>query len=266
MPSDTSRPFAVITGGSNGIGFELARQFAENGHDVLIAAQDEAHLAEAAQRLSGSGAKVLTHASDLSREDGVDSLFEQVRSTGRPVDALCLNAGVGLGGPFVETDLQRELKMIDLNVRGAVQLTKLVLKDMVVRGSGKLLFTSSVEASMPDPFEAIYGSTKVFLRWFGESLRSELKDTGVSVTILMPGVTDTNFFNRAEMLDTKAGAMEGKDDPAVVAKAAFEALQAGKDKIVPTVKNKVMSAVAEALPEPLVAAAHRAFSKPGSAG
>ncbi|MCJ2054531.1 SDR family NAD(P)-dependent oxidoreductase [Methylobacterium sp. J-070] len=265
MPNDTSRPFAVITGGSNGIGFELARQFVENGHDVLIAAQDEAHLADAAQRLSGSGARVLTHASDLSREDGVDSLFEKVRSTGRPVDVLCLNAGVGLGGPFVETDLQRELKMIDLNVRGAVQLTKLVLKDMVARGSGKLLFTSSVEASMPDPFEAIYGSTKVFLRWFGESLRSELKDTGVGVTVLMPGVTDTNFFNRAEMLDTKAGAMEGKDDPAVVAKAAFEALQAGKDKVVPTAKNKVMSAVAEALPEPLVAAAHRVFSKPGSA-
>lgn len=265
MTDTVARPFAVVTGGSNGIGFELARQFVENGHDVLIAAQDEGHLAEAAQRLSGSGAKVLTHASDLSREDGVDSLFEMVRSAGRPVDVLCLNAGVGLGGPFVETDLQRELKMIDLNVRGAVQLTKLVLKDMVARRSGKLLFTSSVEASMPDPFEAIYGSTKVFLRWFGESLRSELKDTGVGVTILMPGVTDTNFFNRAEMLDTKAGAMEGKDDPAVVAKAAFEALQAGKDKVVPTVKNKVMSAVAEALPEPLVAVAHRAFSKPGSA-
>ncbi len=265
MTETSTRPFAVVTGGSNGIGFELAHQFVTNGFDVLIAAQDAGHLTTAAGRLVTDGAQVTTHASDLSREDGVESLVSAIRSLGRPVDVLCVNAGVGLGGPFVETDLQRELKMIDLNVRGAVQLTKPILKDMVAKGRGKLLFTSSVEASMPDPFEAIYGSTKVFLRWFGESLRSELKDTGVGVTILMPGVTDTNFFNRAEMLDTKAGAMEGKDDPAVVAKAAFEALQAGKDKIVPTVKNKVMSAVAEALPEPLVAAAHRAFSKPGSA-
>ena len=174
MSAETSKPFAVVTGGSNGIGFELARQFVENGHDVLIAAQDAGHLAEAAQRLSTHSVQVDTHAADLSREDGVNILFEVLRLSGRPIDVLCLNAGVGLGGPFVETDLQRELKMIDLNVRGAVQLTKLVLKDMVARGSGKLLFTSSVEASMPDPSEAIYGSTKVFLRWFGEALRSEL--------------------------------------------------------------------------------------------
>ncbi|XYD09054.1 SDR family NAD(P)-dependent oxidoreductase [Methylobacterium sp. NMS12] len=265
MPDTAPRPFAVVTGGSNGIGYELARQFAENGYDVLIVAQDTGHLTDAAGRLASHGAEITTHAADLSREDGVDSLVEAIRSARRPADVLCINAGVGLGGHFVETDLQRELSMIDLNVRGAVQLTKLVLRDMVARGSGKLLFTSSVEASTPDPFEAIYGSTKAFIRWFGEALRSELKDTGVSVTVLMPGVTETNFFNRAEMLDTKVGAMGNKDDPAMVAKAAFDALQAGRDKIVPTVKNKVMSAVAEALPEPLVAAAHRAFSKPGSA-
>lgn len=265
MTDTGPRPFAVVTGGSNGIGFELARQFLANGHDVMIAAQDDAHLAEAAKQLSDAGGKVLTHAADLATEAGVDSLYEAIRAVGRPVDALCLNAGVGLGGPFVETDLQRELKMIDLNVRGAVQLTKLVLKDMVARGSGKLLFTSSVEAAMPDPFEAIYGSTKVFLRWFGESLRSELKGTGVGVTVLMPGVTDTNFFNRAEMLDTKAGATKSKDDPAMVAKAAYDALQAGEDKVTPTVKNKLMSAISEALPEPIAAAAHKAFSKPGSA-
>lgn len=265
MTDNGTRPFAVVTGGSNGIGFELALQFLENGHDVLIAAQDNAHLTSAAQRLAVAGGKVLTHAADLATEEGVNSLYEAIRSAGRPVDALCLNAGVGLGGPFVETDLQRELKMIDLNVRGAVQLTKLVLKDMFARGSGKLLFTSSVEAAMPDPFEAIYGSTKVFLRWFGESLHSELKGTGISVTVLMPGVTDTNFFNRAEMLDTKAGAMKGKDDPAMVAKAAYDALQAGEDKVTPTAKNKLMSAISEALPEPIAAAAHKVFAKPGSA-
>ena len=265
MTTEHARPLAVVTGGSNGIGYELARQFLENGHDVLIAAEDAGHLADAAERLSPSGGQVLQHAADLSTEAGVISLYEAIRSAGRPADAVCLNAGVGLGGPFAETDMQRELKMIDLNVRGAVQLTKLVLKDMIARGRGKLLFTSSVEAAMPDPFEAVYGSTKVFLRWFGESLRSELKDTGVSVTVLMPGVTETNFFNRAEMLDTKAGATKNKDDPAMVASKAIEALQAGKDKVTPTGKNKLMSAIGEALPEPVAAAMHRPFAKPGSA-
>lgn len=266
MSDTTQRPFAVVTGGSNGIGYELARQFVENGHDVLLAAQDADHLTDAAGRLSTEGAQVTTHAADLSREDGVASLVEAIRTAGRPVDVLCVNAGVGLGGPFVETDLKRELAMIDLNVRGAVQLTKPVVQDMVARSSGKILFTSSIAASMPDPFEAVYGASKVFLRWFGEALRNELKDTGVSVTVLMPGVTDTDFFDRAEMLDTKVGASENKDDPAAVAKAAFDALQADSDKVVPLLKNKVMSAIAEALPEKAAAALHRKMSEPGSAG
>jgi short-subunit dehydrogenase len=155
--------------------------------------------------------------------------------------------------------------MIDLNVRGAVQLTKLVLKDMVAWDSGKLLFTSSISATMPDPFEAVYGATKVFLRWFGEALRNELKDTNIGVTVLMPGPTDTNFFTRAEMLDTKVGASDSKDDPAVVAKAAFDALQAGKDKVLPTVKNKVMGTVADMLPDTVAAQVHRKMAEPGSA-
>jgi short-subunit dehydrogenase len=198
-------------------------------------------------------------------ESGVDSLFEAIRADNRPVNVLCVNAGVGLGGAFVETDLQRELKMIDLNVRGAVQLTKRVLQDMVARDSGKILFTSSIAATMPDPFEAVYGGTKVFLRWFGEALRNELKDTGVGITVLMPGVTDTNFFNRAEMLDTKAGASDKKDYPAVVARAALDALRKDKDKVIPKVKNKIMGAVAGAMPDTSAAQVHRGLSEPGSA-
>ena len=151
MPDTPTRPFAVVTGGSNGIGYELARQFVENGYDVLIAAQDAGHLTEAAGRLSAAGTQVTTHASDLSREDGVDSLVAAIRTTDRPVDTLCVNAGVGLGGAFVETDLKRELAMIDLNVRGAVQLTKPVAQEMVARGSGRILFTSSIASSMPGP-------------------------------------------------------------------------------------------------------------------
>lgn len=262
MSATATRPLAVITGGSNGIGFELARVFAANGFDLFLAAEHEDGLAEARADLSADGASVSTHASDLSTEQGVDSLYAALG--GRPVEALCVNAGVGLGGPFVETDLQRELKMIDLNVRGAVQLTKLVLRDMVARDSGKLLFTSSIAATQPDPFEAVYGSTKIFLRWFGESLRNELKDTNIDVTVLMPSVTDTDFFARADMLDTRAGAMKNKDDPAVVARAGFDALMAGKHKVVPTVKNKVMAALSNATPAPVAAQVHRALSEPGS--
>ena len=264
MSSIAARPFAVVTGGSNGIGFQLAKEFVENGYDVLIASESQEHLADAARQLQRAGARVETHAADLSREDGVDNLYRAV--AGRPVDVLCVNAGVGLGGPFVETDLRRELKMIDLNVRGAVQLTKLAVKDMVARDSGRILFTSSIAATMPDPFEAVYGATKVFLRWFGEALRNELKDTNVGVTVLMPGVTETDFFERADMLDTRAGASEKKDDPAAVAKAAFAALRANADKVTPTAKNKVMGAIADMLPDKVAAQIHRGLSKPGSAG
>ena len=262
MFEDGERPLAVVTGGSSGIGIELARRFAENGYDLLIAAERQDHLATAQQELAASGASVETHASDLATEQGVDSLFATIE--GRAVDVLCVNAGVGLGGPFVDTDLQRELRMIDLNVRGAVQLTKLVLKDMVARDSGKLLFTSSIAATHPDPFEAVYGSTKVFLRWFGEALRNELKDTSVGVTVLMPGVTDTNFFERAEMMDTNAGEMKNKDNPAVVAEAAFEALMADKHKVIPTIKNKVMGAMADMSPAPVGAQMHRGLAEPHS--
>ena len=264
--SDHQRSFAVVTGGSNGIGFELSRQFLANGFDVLIAAQDEAHLREAAGRLSAEDGTVTCWAGDLGREDQVDALHAAIRDTGRPVDALCVNAGFGLGGPFAETDLGRELSMIDVNVRGAVQLTKLVLTDMVARDAGRIMFTSSIAATMPDPFEAVYGGTKVFLRWFGEALHEELKETGVSVTVLMPSMTETDFFRRAEMMDTKAGTTDSKDDPAVVARAGFDAMMAGKDKVVPTTKNKVIGAIADLLPDAAAARLHRGLSEPGSAG
>ena len=259
------RPFAVITGGTNGIGFELARLFLADGHDVLIAGEDDAHGDDARQQLAAAGqGEVLLWKGDIGREDRVAALFEAVRATGRPVDALCVNAGFGLGGPFAETDLARELQMIDVNVRGAVQLTKLVLKSMRERGAGRILFTSSISATMPDPFEAVYGATKVFLRWFGEALYNELKGTGVTATVLMPSMTETNFFNRAEMMDTRAGQAR-KDDPADVAKAGYDALMAGKDKVVPLAKNKVMSAIADLLPDRAAASVHRVLSEPGSA-
>lgn len=256
------RPFAVVTGGSNGIGLELARQFVTNGYDVLIAAEDAPHLDRARAALATAGATIDVHASDLSTEAGVSSLAQAV--AGRTVDALCVNAGIGLGGSFVETDLATELGMIDLNCRGAVQLTKALLPAMVARGAGRILFTSSVAATMPDPFEAVYGATKMFLRWFGEALREEVKESGVTVTLLMPSTTETNFFRRADMMDTKAGTMK-KDDAAVVAKAGFDALMAGRDKVVPTFKNKVIATIADSLPDAVAAKLHRGLSEPGSA-
>lgn len=257
-----SRPFAVVTGGSSGIGLELARQFATNGYDVLLSAEDSAELQQARAQLTGNGATITTHASNLATEEGVDDLVGFI--AGRNVDALAVNAGVGLGGKFEETDLERELKMIDLNVRGAVQLTKLIGQDMVKRGQGKILFTSSIAGSMPDPFEAVYGSTKVFLRWFGQALREEWQEKGITVTVLQPSTTETNFFRRADMMDTKAGTMK-KDDPAVVAKAGFDALMAGKDHVIPTAKNKVMGFIADNLPDPIAAKLHRGLSEPGTA-
>jgi len=256
--------FAVVTGGSSGIGLELARKFANSGYDVLIASENADQLTNVAGQLGAPGRRVEIHVADLAEQDGVQSLYEAITGLSQPVDVLCVNAGIGVGNAFVDTDLATELKIIDLNCRGAVQLTKLVLKEMVARDSGKLLFTSSIDATMPDPFEAVYGASKAFLRWFGEGLREELKDTGVDVTVLMPGVTETAFFERADMLDTNAGASKHKDDPADAAAAAYDALMAGKDKVVPTIKNKVLAAVAEMLPDPLAPKAHRAMSEPGA--
>ncbi len=192
-------------------------------------------------------------------------LQSAIQSSGRPVDAIAINAGVGVSGRFVETDLGKELNMVDLNVTSTLHLAKFIVKEMVARGSGRILFTASIAGTMPTPYEAVYGATKAFVRSLSQSLREELKDTGVSVTALMPGATETNFFHRAGADDTKLGASE-KDDAAEVAKEGYEALMAGKDHVVTgAFTNKLQAAAGYALPDPLVAAAHAGMSKPGSA-
>ncbi len=192
-------------------------------------------------------------------------LQSAIQSSGRPVDAIAINAGIGVSGRFAETDLAEELKMVDLNVVSTVHLAKFIVKEMVARGSGRILFTASIAGTMPTPYEAVYGATKAFVRSLSQSLREELKDTGVSVTALMPGATETNFFHRAGADDTKLGASE-KDDPAEVAKEGYEALMAGKDHVVAgSFKNKLQAAAGYALPDPLVAKAHASQSEPGSA-
>lgn len=259
------KPLAVVTGASSGIGYELAKQFALNGFDLVVVSEDTG-IVEAAQAFQGLGAKVVKAQIDLAKEEGVERFYQEIVKTGRAVDAIAINAGVGVGGDFVrQTDLRKELNLIDLNVRSSVHLAKLVLPEMVKRGEGRVLFTSSIAATMPGPFEACYAASKAFLLSFSEALRNELKETGVTVTALMPGPTETNFFHRADMDNTKVGA-DKKDDAGQVAKQGFDALMSGKDKVVAgSFMNAVQATIAKFLPQTTTAQIHRGMSEPGSA-
>jgi short-subunit dehydrogenase len=263
MTSPSAPPLAVVTGASSGIGYSLAAQFAKNGFDVVIAAED-AELADATRSLEQLGASIVPVRVDLATAEGVRALHAAVAATGRPVDSLAINAGVGVGGAFVETDLDAELNLIALNVTSAVHLAKLLLPDMVAAGHGRVLFTSSIAASAPGPFHATYAASKAFLHSLSESIRNELKDTGVTVTALMPGPTDTEFFERAGMQDTRVGASSNKDDPDDVAKQGFDALMAGKHHVVAgSTKNKLMVASGRFTPEPAKAEMQRKLTEPG---
>lgn len=264
MNSSQPRPLAVVTGASSGIGYELAKQFAQNGFDLLVTSTGPS-INEAAQAFEGLGAKVKTVQADLATYDGVEVLYNEIKSTGRPVDAIAINAGVGVGGEFTKTDLQEELNLIELNVASTVHLAKRVVKDMVERGKGRILFTSSIVSQMPSPFQAVYAASKAFVHSFSEAIRNELKDTGVTVTALMPGATETNFFHRAGLDDTKVGS-DKKDDPALVAKQGFEALMAGKDSILAeSLKTKIQGTVSQFLPDTVTAEQNRKLNEPGSA-
>lgn len=265
MDSSLNRPLAVVTGASSGIGYELAKQFAQNGFDLLVTATGSS-INEAAQAFEGLGAKVETVQADLATYEGVETLYDKIKATGQPVEAIAINAGVGVGGDFArETDLKEELNLINLNVVSSVHLAKRVVKDMVERGKGRILFTSSIAALMPGPFEAVYAASKAFLQSFSEALRNELKDTGITVTAVMPGPTETNFFHRAGMDDTKVGA-DKKDDAAEVAKQGFEALMAGKDSVIAgSLITKIQGTVSKVLPDTINAELHRKLSEPGSA-
>jgi short-subunit dehydrogenase len=259
-------PLAVVTGASSGIGLELARQLAENGFDIVACAEDD-ELAIAADALRANGVAIEAVRADLARADGVEQLVARVTASGRPVDALVVNAGVGVSGAFVgDNTLDEQLNVVDLNVRSAVHLTKLLLPGMAARGSGRVLFTSSIAAVMPGPFQTVYNASKAFLLSFSEALREELRDSGVTVTALMPGPTDTEFFDRADMGDTKLGASEHKDDPAEVARQGYEAMMAGKDRVVAgSFMNKAQVAASNVLSDKALAAQHRKMSEPGSA-
>jgi short-subunit dehydrogenase len=252
-----SRPLAVVTGASSGIGFELAKQFAEHDFDLIVAAEDDA-IATAAAELGAEAVQV-----DLATPAGVEELYGRI--AGRPVDALALNAGIGAGGAFAtDTDLRQELEIVDLNCRSTVHLAKLVVRDMVARDAGRLLFTSSIAATMPGSFQAVYNASKSFVQSFALALRNELKDTNVTVTSLMPGPTETEFFERADMLDTKVGSSD-KDDPADVAREGFEALMKGDERVVSaSLSTKAQGRFSRLMPDSVKAGMHRRMAEPGS--
>jgi uncharacterized protein len=262
--SPSERPLALVTGASSGIGKELAREFAMNGFDVVITAEDD-ELYDAAKELSSAdGGDVQAIRADLSTATGVQELDRALRDLGRDVDAAALNAGVGVGGDFASNDLDDELRLIDLNVRSTVHLTKLLLDQMVPRATGRLLFTASIAATTPGPYYATYAASKAFVHRFAEAIRLELQDTQITVTSLMPGPTDTEFFARADMEDTAVGS-GSKDDPADIARDGFQALMTGKDHIVAgATKNKIQAAASELMPDKLAARMHAAQTKPGS--
>ncbi|MFG1603240.1 SDR family NAD(P)-dependent oxidoreductase [Actinoplanes sp. NPDC049265] len=259
MTTPDTREFAVITGASSGIGYELAKQFVEHDYDVLIVAEDAGITATAAEL----GATAVQ--ADLATYEGCEEVYRAVNAAGRRLSALALNAGRGFGGDFVrETDLIEELNVIDVNVTGTVHLAKRLLPLMLEEG-GQVLFTSSIASMMPGTYQAVYNASKSFVQSFAEALRDELRDTGVSVTALMPGPTETNFFHRAEMDDTPVGASK-KDDPAVVAKQGFAAMMKGKQKVVAgSAKTKIQGAASKVMPDSAKAAMHRRMAEPGGA-
>lgn len=264
MTNSDSRPLAVVTGASSGIGFALADVFAEEGYDLVIAAEDSG-IEAAAAKLRQHGGTALPVQADLSAYEGVEALYAAL--DGRTADAVAINAGVGVSGDFTrDNDLADELRLIDLNVRSTVHLAKRVLADMLARGSGKVLFTSSIAARMPGPYEATYAASKAFILSFAQAVRYELRDTGVTITALMPGPTDTDFFDRAGAQDTKLGATDSKDDPRDVARDGFDALLAGKDVVVAgSAKNKAQAAAGKVMPDSAGAKLHGRIAEPGSA-
>lgn len=256
-----TRPFAIVTGASTGIGFELAKRCAKEGYDLLIAA-DEPAIEQAAASLRTAGAQVEAIQADLATTEGVDKLYAAAR--GRTVDALLANAGRGLGHAFLDQDFDKARRVIDTNVTGTVYLIHKIGNDMRRKNVGRILITGSIAGFTPGSFQAVYNGTKAFLNSFSFALREELKDTKVTVTCLMPGATETEFFKRAEMMDTDVGTTE-KDDAADVANDGFEAMMKGEGDVVSGLRNKVQSAVANVTPAGVLASQHRKMAEPGTA-
>jgi uncharacterized protein len=256
-----TRPLAIVTGASSGIGLRLALEAASRGYDLILAADEALERAVDAVRALGASAESVE--ADLATEDGVDALYNKVN--GRRVAALLANAGHGLGKGFLDQEFSDIQHVINTNVTGTLDLIQRVARDMRTAGVGKILITGSIAGFMPGSFQAVYNGSKAFLDSFSYALRNELKDTGVTVTCLMPGVTDTDFFERADLLDTRVGSDEHKADPADVAKVGFDAMEDGEAAVVAGLSNKLRVALANIIPNEMLAEQHRKTAEPGSA-
>lgn len=253
---------ALVTGASTGIGFELAQLAAQEGYDLLVVA-DEPLIDASAADFRQHGTEVTAIEADLATFEGGDTLL--AAAEGREIDVLCANAGRGLGRDFLSQDPAVWRRVIDTNITGTVYLLQQVLRQMIARGEGKVLVTGSIAGFMPGTFQAVYNGTKAFIDSFAEAIRNELKDhEGVTITNLMPGATETEFFARADMLDTKVGSQE-KDDPAKVARDGWDAMIDGKGHIVSGMKNKLTAAAAHVMPAGVLAEQHRDMAEPGTA-
>jgi short-subunit dehydrogenase len=253
-------PLAIVTGASTGIGYHLADIAAQNGYDLIVCADEPSDEAAAAFRKHGVEAEAVQ--ADLATLAGVDKLCAAIR--GRPIDVLMANAGRGLGRAFLDQDFGEVRRVIDTNVTGTLYLIQKVGRDMRARNAGKILITGSIAGFMPGSFQAVYNGTKAFIDSFAFALRNELKDTHVSITLLMPGPTETPFFERADMMDTKVGTQK-KDDARDVAQTGFDAMLRGDADVVYGLKNKLQTSMATVTPNTVLAEMHRFMAEPGTA-
>lgn len=259
----TDNAIAVITGASSGIGFELAAIAAEEGYDLVIVA-DEPAIRAAAVRLGSHGGRVDAVEADLATAPGVDRLMAAVGD--RPVAILCANAGTGTGGAFLDQQPDQWRHAIDTNISGTVDLLQRMLSRMVAAGRGRVLVTGSIAGFVPGSFNAVYNATKAFVNNFCDALRDELRECdGITLSTLMPGATDTEFFARAGMCDTSVGSDPSKADPAKVARDGWDAMMQGKADVVSGWLNKAAVTAARVTPPSVLAARHRAMAEPGTA-
>ncbi|MBB3464670.1 SDR family oxidoreductase [Rhizobium sp. BK377] len=258
----STKGLAVVTGASTGIGYELAKCAAQDGYDLVIAA-DEARIVQAAANLKEFGVAVEAVDTDLSTIQGVDKLMERVEADGRSVDLLMANAGRGLGKGFLDQDFAEARKVVDTNIIGTIYLVQQIGNHMRARGQGRILLTGSIAGFMPGSYQAIYNATKAFINSFSFALREELKESSVTVSCLMPGATETEFFKRADLLDTSIGQSK-KDDPADVARIGYDAMLDGQGDVVSGWKNKLQAAVANVTPASMLAHQHAKMAKPAS--
>jgi short-subunit dehydrogenase len=249
-----TQKYALVTGATSGIGYELAKLLAQNGYNLVIVARTESDLQRVAEEFRQQFGVTVQHISkDLFQVDNAFALYEEVKAMGITIDILINDAGQGYYGQFVDTDIRRDLEIIQLNISSLVVITKLFLEDMVQRSSGRIMNLSSIASKLPGPWQSVYHATKAFVQSFTESVRSEVDGTGVTITALLPGATATDFFNKADMTESKIVQSGELDDAAQVAKDGYKALMNGEDMVISGMKNKVQVAVANITPDARVA-------------